>query len=213
MAGLAPLTESLAIVVKCVGRLVGNQRLFHDAAAEIKRCRVLQQSSIQVDALGFEIKGLPLGTKIRTTAEAAAALAPHSSVDAHQHYFVLSGSETLIIACESTDEDRVLKAIYEDLKHGAGQLSGTNPSLLACQLEDIYDEDWDQLKSETGLAAMSARLFRGAGRRHVNYVVYSSNKTLPRRNADSIELSATNLSFENENALRSFPQQFWRTAT
>ena len=74
------------------------------------------------------------------------------------HHFVWSNVQTLIVGCESTDRDRVLKAIYEDLKHGAGQLSKSRPSMLACQLEDIDDEGWNQLHGESGLAAMSGRL-------------------------------------------------------
>jgi hypothetical protein len=90
----------------------------------------------------------------------------------------------------------VLKAIYEDLKHGAGQLSGTRPSLLACQLEDIDDKDWDELRSGTGLAAMSERLLGSAKRRHVNHVVYSSDKTLPQDEGGFVNFFATNLGFE-----------------
>lgn len=207
-ADLAPLTESFAILVKCDGRLSGKQELFHDAAAEIKRCRVNQQTSAQVDTLSFEITPLPPDTKIRTNEEAAAAVAPHLSADVHQQYFILSGPQTLILACESTDKDRVLKAIYEDLKHGAGQLSGTRPSLLACQLEDIDDEDWDELRSGTGLAAMSGRLLGSANRRHVNRVVYSSDQTLPQDEGGFVNFFATNLGFENNNAAHSFPQAF-----
>ena len=116
----------------------------------------------------------------------------------------------MLLACESTVRNQVLKAIYDDLRHGAGQLSRTRPSLIACQLEDIYDEDWDQLTGDTGLAVMSMRLLRSSDRKHVNYVVYSSNKTPPTKTIGVTSFSATNLKFENKNAVHSFPREFFQ---
>jgi hypothetical protein len=115
---LAPLSESIAVLFKCDGRLSGSQELFHAVATEIRKCRIALQDSGQLESLKFEIRNLSRGRKIRTQEDAATALAPHWSPDSH--YFVLSNVETLIIGCESTDKNRVLKAIYEDLKHGAG---------------------------------------------------------------------------------------------
>jgi hypothetical protein len=130
-AELAPLTKSLAILFKCDGRLSGDQELFHTAANEIKTSQVTPRVG-QVDTLHFEIRELPPGLQIRTNEEAAAALGPHFVPAAH--YLVLSNRETL-----------VLKAIYEDLKRGASQFSKTRPGLIACQLQDIEDDDWKQL--------------------------------------------------------------------
>jgi hypothetical protein len=201
------LTQSFAVFFKCDGRLSGRQDLFYKVADQIERCTVEGQNQGKVDTLSFEIRSLSPDIKIRTHEEAAAALAPHWSPDAH--YFVLSGGQTLILGCESTDRDRVLKAIYEDLKHGAGQLSGTRPAILACQLEDIDDENWSELRGETGLAAMSGRLLGSSERRHVNFVVYSSNKTLPKEDAGIMNFSATTLRFQNKNAQYSFPTGFF----
>ena len=158
-AELAPLTESFAVLFKCDGRLSGNQELFHAVGDEIKRCRIGLRESGKVETLQFEIRNFPPGLQIRNHKEAAAALVPHWSPDAH--YLVMNNVETLILGCESTDENRVLKAIYEDLKDGAGnQLSKTRPSMLACQIEDIEDEAWSKLQGETGLAAMTAILLK-----------------------------------------------------
>jgi hypothetical protein len=143
---LAPLTESFALLFKSDGRLSGSQELFHAVAEEIKQCRNVGRDNGQVENLRFEILNLSPGFQIKTNEEAAIALAPHWSPDAH--YFVLSNIETLIVGCESTDKNRVLKVIYEDLKRGAGQLFKIRPSMLACQLEEIDDEDWNKLRGE-----------------------------------------------------------------
>ncbi len=195
-ADLPPLTESVAVLFKCDGRLSGSQDLFHAVAKEIRKCRIALQNSGQLDSLHFEIRTLPTGLQIRTHVDAAKALAPYWSPDAH--YFVLSNAQTLIIGCESTDKNCVLKAIYEDLKHGAGQLSKTRPSMLACQLEDIQDEDWSLLQGESGLAAMSGRLLGSPKRRHLNFVVYSSDQTMPQKLGVVTSFSATNLTFESK---------------
>jgi hypothetical protein len=138
-------------------------------------------------------------------------LAPLWSPDAH--YFLLSGVHTLVVACESTYKNRVLRAIYDDLKRGAGQLSGTRPSILACQIEDIYDEDWPHLQGRTGLTMMSNRLLHSSERSHVNFVVYSSNRTPPQTDAGITDFSVTNLRFENRKARHSFRHAFFPRIT
>ena len=207
-ADLQPLTESFAVLFKCDGRLSGSQQLFHETAREIKKCRANQKNQGDVEGLHFEITMLPSGTEIKTSEDIAAALPPNLSDDAH--YFVsTSGNRTLMIGCESTNNDRVLKSIYDDLKHGSGQLSGTRPAILACQLEDIEDEAWSELRRQSGLAQWTNRLIRSTNRTHINYVVYSSNKT-PTRTADGItNFSTTNLRFQNLKARHSFPPGFF----
>lgn len=209
-ADLAPLTKSFALFFKTDGRLSGSQELFHSAAEEIKQCRNADRDNGQVENLRFEILDLSPGFQVKTNEEAAIALAPHWSPDAH--YFVLSNIETLIVGCESTDKNRALKAIYEDLKHGAGQLSKTRPSMLACQLEDIDDEGWNQLRGESGLAAMSGRLLGSPERNHINFVVYSSDKTAPKKDGGTTSFSATNLWFGNKNPKYSIPKSFFGSA-
>jgi hypothetical protein len=204
-ADLAPLTKSFAILFKCDGRLSGDQEIFHAVAHEIRASQVAPRLG-QVDTLHFEVRDLPSGVQIRTDEEAAAALGPHFAPAAH--YLVLSDRETLIIGCESTDRNRVLRAIYDDLKRGAGQFSKTRPSLLACQLEDIEDSDWKQLQGETGLAAMTARVLESSDRRHVNFVVYSSDRTPPLKDYMITSFSATNLWFSNSAPTFSLPMTF-----
>jgi hypothetical protein len=209
-AELAPVTESVAVLFKCDGRLSGSQELFHALADEIKRCRAAGRDNGQVDMLHFEIKILSSGLQIRNHTEASVALAPHWSP--HGHYFVMSNRETLILGCESTDSDRVLKAIYEDLKRGADQLSKTRPSMLACQIEELEDDAWDKLRGESGLAQWTGRLFQNPERSHVNVVVYSSDKTPPKKEGGTTSFSATNLWFGNKSPKFSIPKSFFGVA-
>jgi hypothetical protein len=197
IAELAPVTESFAVLFKCDGRLSGSQELFHAVADEIKNCRAAKRESSQVDTLYFEIRNLSSGLQIRNHEEAAVALSPHWSPGGH--YLVMSNRETLILGCESSDSDKVLKAIYEDLKRGADQLSKIRPSKLACRIEELEDA-WEQLRGDTGLAAMTARLLGSPERNHVNIVVYSSDQTPPRRKDGITSFSATNLSFSNKSS-------------
>jgi hypothetical protein len=206
-ADLAPLTESFALLFKTDGRLSGSQELFHCVTEEIKECRIAGRHKGEVDNLSFEILNLPSGLQVRTNEEAAAALAPHWSPAGH--YLVWSNIETLIVGCESTDRDRVLKAIYEDLKRGSDQLTKTRPSMLACQLEDIDDEGWNQLRGESGLAAMSGRLLGSPERSHINFVVYSSDKTAPKKDGGTTSFFATNLSFANKKPKYPIPKSFF----
>ena len=184
----------------------GSQELFHSVAEEIKRCRSEGRDKGLVENLRFELLNLSPGLQIRTNKEAATVLAPYWSQGAH--YFVWSNVETLVVGCESTDTDRVLKAIYEDLKHGAGQLSKTRPALLACQLEEIDDEAWDELRGKSGLAVMTARLLGNPERSHINFVVYSSDRTPVQKEGNTTAFSATNLSFGNKSAKFSIPKSF-----
>ena len=209
-AELAPLAESFAVLFKCDGRLSGNQELFHAVAAEIRKCRDAQIDNGQVDTLCFEIRNLSSGLQIRTDEEARAALAPHWSPAGH--YFVTSNRETLVVGCESTDRDQVLKAIYEDLKRGAGQLSKTRPSMLACQIEELEDDVWDKLKGKSGLAQWTGRLYQNPDRNHLNVVVYSSDKTPPKKEGDTTSFSATNLWFGNKSPKFSISKSFFGVA-
>ena len=209
-AELAPATKSFAVLFKCDGRLSGSQELFHAVAAEIKKCRDAQRDNGQVDTLRFEIRNLSSGLQIRTNEEAKVALAPHWSPDGH--YFVMSNRETLIVGCESTDRDRVLKAIYEDLKRGADQLSKTRPSMLACQIEELEDDAWDKLRGKSGLAQWTGRLLQNPERNHVNVVVYSSDKTPPKKESGTTSFSATNLWFGNKSPKFSISRSFFGAA-
>ncbi len=191
------------------GRLTGSQDLFHKLAKDIKRSRVSQENRGRIDEISFEIRTLPPGTAIRTKEEAAAALAPYWATNNAGHYSIVSGPQTLIIVCESTNNNRLLASIYPDLRKGARQLSGTRPSLLACRIEDIDEEDWDKLRiGNGGLDLLSRKLFTSSSGPHINYVVYSSTRTPPRTNENVTDFTITNLRFANQSAAYSFPESF-----
>lgn len=191
------MKQRVAFLVTCDGRLSARQDLFEKLAEEVRSCFTSGRETGKIENLEFKIVKLPEELRIHSDQEAAIALKPYLSTAAH--YFVFSNSFTLIVGCESSERDRVLKAIYAELKHGADQLSKTRPGLLACFIEDIYDEDWSQLTSNSGLANMTHNLMASPQRNHVNFVAYSSDHTPPKQEGPFIDFAATNLRFDNLN--------------
>lgn len=123
--------------------------------------------------ISAQISYLPSGVKIRSDEEAARILSSNWSPDAH--YAVISGQRgAVIIRAESQKRDRILKAIFDELEKGADQLSKTKPSILACYIEEIKENEWDLLKDEGGLANMTRAFFMKDRNKHVNLVTYSS---------------------------------------
>jgi hypothetical protein len=107
------------------------------------------------------------------------------------YYAVASGSEsTTIVRCESPEANKVLEAIYDDLKKGASQFSGKRPSFLSCLIEEIEDKDWEELQQGSGLQAVAARLFRNPSRQHVNLLTFSSDRTPSKRAGNVVSFSS-----------------------
>jgi hypothetical protein len=80
---------------------------------------------------------------------------------------------------------------------------------LACRIEDIEDQDWDTLRIENGeFSRISRKLFDSSSGDHINYVVFSSNRTPPNRVENVTSFSMTYLSFTNTKAARLFPEAF-----
>ena len=107
----------------------------------------------------------------------------------------------------------MLASIYADLRYGARQLTGIRPTLLACQIEDIDDQDWDKVRSENGgLASLSRKLFTSSSGPHINYVVFSSNRTPARITENVTDFEMTYLRFANLSATYAFPESFLAAA-
>jgi hypothetical protein len=187
--------------------MVSDQRLFHELAENVVESLGVGKKEGQVKALQFEIEELARDLQINSDAEAEEVLTPYGFGGAH--FAVMSNeAATFVIKCESTDKDRVLKAIYEELKDGATQLSGTRPGLLACFIEDIDDDAWEKVRDKSGLRAMTIRLLSNPERSHVNFVTYSSNRTLPRREGNVVNFAATRLGYWNPNPKFELSQAF-----
>ncbi len=82
---------------------------------------------------------------------------------------------TFIVKVESEAKDIVLRSIYDELKGSLGQFSKKRPGLIACCIEGIYPEQWGELRSNSGLAAMSTRLLNKKTATHIHTLTYSSN--------------------------------------
>jgi len=208
VARLAASKQQIALLLKSNGRLSGRQEFFERLAEEIKRCLNTGDENGQLESVEFRIVNLPETLRIRNDHEARVALAPYWSPSAH--YFVFSNSFTLIVGCESTEADRVLKAISEELKDGADQLSKTRPALMACFLEEIDDDAWSQLISNSGLANMSYAFLASSDRTHINFVAYSSDRTTPKQEGAIINFGATNLRFDNPSPKYPLSKSFFR---
>ena len=201
--------KKFVVLVKCKDRLRSDQTLLRELAREIKRCLANNTTDGESGNLVFNIEHLPSGLQIKSNEEAVEILKPYWA--GSEHFFVFSNrNTTVVIKCESLQRDRVLKAIYDELKKGATQFSRTRGGLLACFIEDINEDGWNQLSQDSGLSAMTHRLFANPERSHVRFVTYSSEEVPVRVASNVTSFSAANLSFENRQSKYSVPRSFLR---
>jgi hypothetical protein len=181
--------------------------LFRSLARTVQDLLDSETSAASVGNLEVRIKPLPEGLQVRSDAEALSTFTQFES--SFSYYAVFSGRETtIVIACESAEPNKVLDAIYDELKKGASQLSGTRPALLGCLIEEIEDKDWKELQGGTGLQAVAARLLENPTRRHVNLLTFNSDRTPPKRKENVVNFAATHFDFWNRNPKFSLPKPF-----
>lgn len=167
--------HNFAVNIVCQDNLGKNQHEFRKFAESIRHALDSNQDSVSLSPkVSAQILSLPSGMKIRSDEEAARILSPNWTPAAH--YAVISGNKgTIIIRTESQKKDRILKAIFEELEKGSEQLSKTRPSILACFIEEIGEDEWELLKDEGGLANIAGEFFIKDRNKHVNFVTYSSD--------------------------------------
>ena len=206
---LCRMPKRIVIDIDCDGRLGSNQELFRRVAEKILESSKANLTAGELDHIRFDISYLPSDLVIRTHEEGAKVLAPYWSGSAH--FAIFSGPDsTVVIKCESTKTDRVLRAIYEELKDGATQFTKTRPALLACFIEDLDDTAWSDLADRSGLQNMTHRLLSGEERSHLWRVVYSSDRTPVKRVDNIVEFAATTLSWKNPACKFVVPNTFLR---
>jgi hypothetical protein len=167
--------QNFAVNIACQGNLGRNHHEFQKFAEAI-RCALESGQNLVIlgPKVSAEISYLPFDIKISSNEEAARMLSPNWVPDAH--YAVISGKKgTIIIRTESQKRNRILKAIFEELEKGSDQLTKTRPSILACYIEEIEEDDWVLLKDEGGLANMAGAFFLKDRNKHVNMIAYSSD--------------------------------------
>lgn len=167
--------QNFAVNIVCQDTLGKNQHEFQKFAESIKCALDSKQDSVNLGLkVSAEISYLPSGIKISSNQEAAGILSRNWVPNAH--YARISGKEgTIIIRTESQKRDRILKAIFEELEKGSDQLTKTRPSILACYIEEIEEDEWVLLKDESGLANMTGAFFAKGRNNHVNIIAYSSD--------------------------------------
>jgi len=196
-----------AILVTSDGRMGADQGLFRSLAGRVKELLNGDSSAAHVGNLEVKIEPLPEGLQVKSDAEVRATLAQFES--SFSYYAVFSGNETtIVIRCQSAEPNKVLDAIYDELKKGASQLSGTRPALLGCLIEEIEDKDWKELQGGTGLQAVAARLFDNPTRRHVNLIAFNSDCTPPKRQGDVVTFAATHLDYWQRDPKFTLPKSF-----
>ena len=197
-----------AILIKSSGRLGADQGFFKTVATTVAELLKSGGKDAKIGNLEVIIEPLPSDLEIRAHSEATKTIAPFHSSSAY--YAVFSNQHTtFIIKCESANKIEVLDAIYDELKKGASQLSGRRPSLLACLIEELEDEDWEILRTGSGLAAVATRLFSNPSRRHINLLAFSSDRTPPKAEQNILSFSATNLKFWHRDPKFPIPHTFF----
>ena len=206
-AELEQSKQRFAILVTSEGRMGAEQGLYRSLAATVKELLKSEAGSAQIGNLKVKVKPLPEGPPIKSDAEALATLAQFGSSFSYSAVFS-SPDTTIAIRCESAEPNKVLEAIYDDLKKGASQFSGTRPALLGCLIEEIEDEGWKTLQSGTGLQAVAARLLENPSRRHINLLAFSSDCTPAKREGNILSFSAPHLDFWHREPMYPLPKSF-----
>lgn len=165
----------ILLEVRCVKALGKNLDTFLRLANSIKDAIDKKKTKIIFEEnILIRVKYLPLEVIIKTEEQVAKIIEPYRT--AHSHFTVLSNKEmTIIIKIASEEKDVVLRTIYGGLKDSLGQFSGNRPALIACCIEGIYPEQWEELKSDSGLAAMTTHLINKENTTNIHTVAYSSD--------------------------------------
>lgn len=205
---LSDTSKRFAVLIKSDGRMGADEKLFQTLASTIKDWLGTNTKEGEVGNLNIKIEELPEDHIIRSDAEAKHALQSYYSAPAYYAVFS-SAHTTILIRCESVNANKVLDAIYEELKKGASQLSGTKPSLLACFIEEVDDQFWESLGDASGLQAVGIRLLSNPSRSHVNLVTFSSGETPPQRDGNLLRFSALHIRYWNPNPTFPLPRSFF----
>ena len=94
------------------------------------------------------------------------------------HFVVQSeGGHTIIVRAESDKPDFFLRALYDSLKKAAKQFTKKYPAMIACYIDDIQEQEWETLKSESGIQMFTIKFFDNPTRKFIHTISYTSAPT------------------------------------
>jgi hypothetical protein len=162
------------IEIDCMRTLGQNRSTIISVVDKLKSAidRREQRISFNKD-FSINVNYLPEKLVIKSDEEVRTTIEPF--VTPQSHFATVSNDEmTVIIKVESEERDKVLRAIYGELKQALDQFSKTNPGLISCYIEGIYPEQWQELQGDNGLAAMTTYLLDREKADHIHTIAYSS---------------------------------------
>lgn len=162
------------IEINCPKNLDKKHNTLFEIATKIKNAVVREEKTIDLDKnLLIKISYLPKDLRITSDEQFKSVIEPYWKPCSH-FATVSNETMTIIVKVESEERDRVLKAIYDELKNSLDQFSKTRPGLIACYIEGVYPEEWEELRGENGLAKMTTHLLKKENAEHIHTIVYSS---------------------------------------
>jgi hypothetical protein len=198
MKQLASYKIKCIIELNCSKHLGQNQTTFIRIVRKLKAAIDSGEQSIFFDEdFSININYLPPEVKINSDKSFASAI--QQFLTPRSHFATVSNNKmTIIIKVKSETEDNVLKALYDELKKSLNQFSNERPALIACYIEGIYPEQWDALRTASGLSAITSRLLGKSKASHIHTVAYSSEFEMI-KNGHIIDQKYPVLFFKNEN--------------
>lgn len=165
------------------------------SAIERREKKVVFSENFSID-----INYLPQELIINSDEQFKSVIEPYRTPKSH--FATVSNKEmVMIIKIESEKKDRVLEDMYDELKSSLVQFSGDRPALIACCIEGIYPEEWEDLKDKSGLSEMTTRLLNKENAKHVHTVAYSSQGIEISIDGNIIDHKYPVLFFKNPNGL------------
>ncbi|MBI4847704.1 MAG: hypothetical protein HY808_03895 [Nitrospirae bacterium] len=162
------------IELNCTNNLGQNQSIFREIVNDIKFAIDSKKDQINFkNTLSISVRYLPEDLIIDSDEKFKSIIEPYRTHGSH--FAVVSNNDvTFVIKVESEENDKVLKTIYDELKSSLNQFSTKRPGLIACNIEGIYPEQWEELKGETGLTVMTRHLLNKENANHIHTVSYTS---------------------------------------
>ena len=168
-------TEAHCLIeIKCLVKLGKNRDIFVDLSERIKSAVDKKDSKIVLEGK-FEITIHYLSDSliVKTPEQLDSVIKDYLTPRCHVASLG-NDDKTLIIKIESVLEDSVVTNIYNELKDSLDQFSGERPGLIACHIEGVFPNEWEQLKGDSALGKMTRELFLKDRAKNIHTVGYSS---------------------------------------